>query len=60
MKIKITSVLPVAPEICPEIGSIHEVTREGKVPASNLPIYFIKIGRAQVGVLSEECEVIGE
>lgn len=61
MKIRITKNLPVAPNVKPEIGSIHEVMRtegrEGK-PVGYRHIHFIKIGNAYVGVFDNECEVV--
>lgn len=56
MRIKITADLPVASEVRPEIGSVHEVT--GSKDVSGGQIYFIKMGDAQIGVLSEECETV--
>lgn len=56
MKIKITEELPVAAEVRPEVGSIHEVVKAGEQGTRTL--YFIQMGGAQVGVFPRECEVV--
>lgn len=65
MKIKITAELPVAEEICPKVGSIHEVIEDApldpkRVRSGASHIYFINTGITRVGVLNFECEVIEE
>ena len=58
MKIKIIAELPVSLDVKPEIGSVHEVE---KTEYRNLrPLYFIKVGGAQVGVFGHECAIVEE
>lgn len=59
MTIKITAKLPVADEVKPEIGSIHEAQPD-KTPDGK-DIFFISMGgdhKAQIGVFPNECEVV--
>lgn len=56
MKIRITKDLPVAPEIKPEIGSVHEVISDRD--AAEGIMYIIKMGGANVGVFPTECEEV--
>ena len=56
MKIKITKPLPVAAEVRPIVGSVHEVVKTEQ--RDRRRIHFIKVGNAQVGVFSAECEVV--
>lgn len=63
MRIKITSEeLPVAPEVRPEVGSVHEVVGQKAVDAGVM--YFIRVGGtggidgAQIGVMAGDCEVV--
>ena len=65
MKIKITSEeIPVAPEVRPEVGSVHEVVEQKTVDAGVM--YFINVGGtggiagAQVGVMDGDCEIVEE
>lgn len=58
MKIKITKELPVAENVRPEVGSVHEVI--GKTAAPMRFMYFIQMDGAQIGVEPSECEVVEE
>lgn len=63
MKIRITKPLPVEKHARPEVGGVYEVVRHqtgGGVCVSRLQpeMYFIKVGKAQVGVHPTECEIV--
>lgn len=65
MKIKIKADLPVASEIKPEIGSVHEVIEDRPLDPKSVKsganhIYYIKSGITRIGVLNFECEVVEE
>ena len=55
MKIKITDVLP-------EVGSVHTVTRRETEPPRNrrTKMYYIEVGKREIGVYPRECKVIEE
>ena len=63
MKIKIKNAeLPVAAEVRPEVGSVHEVVDQMPVDAGVM--YLIRVGGtggidgAQIGVMAGDCEVV--
>lgn len=59
MKIKIIADLPVASEVKPAIGSVHEVIYQ---QAGEYPLYFINPSSLndsqRVGVAPSECDVV--
>ena len=57
MNIRITADLPVAAEVKPEIGSIHEVIGSRLIPTRGM-MYTIAMGRGQIGVFENECEEV--
>ena len=60
MKIKITDVLPIVNP--PEVGSVHTVTRRETEPPRNrrTKMYYIEVGKREIGVYPSECKVIEE
>ena len=63
MKVKIKADLPVASEIKPEIGSVHEVIEDAPLDPKSVKsganhIYYIKSGMTRIGVLNFECEIV--
>ena len=60
MKIKITDVLPIVNP--PEVGSVHTVTRRETEPPRNrrTKMYYIEVGKREIGVYTRECKVIEE
>ena len=65
MKIKITVEMPVASEVKPEVGSIHEVVEHHPLDPKSVHsganhIYFFKHKGTRIGALNFECEVVEE
>ena len=65
MKIKITVEMPVASEVKPEVGSIHEVIEDRPLDPKSVQsganhIYFFKHKGTRIGALNFECEVVEE
>ena len=65
MKIKITAEMPVASEVKPEVGSIHEVVEHQPLDPKSVQsganhIYFFKHKGTRIGALNFECEVVEE
>ena len=59
MKIKITHSVPVEPRIRPMIGEVYEAVTS-KREGSRRTLYFIRVNGEQVGVFSNECQVVTE
>ena len=59
MKIKITEELPVAENVRPEVGSVHEVIGKQE-DGPEYGLLFIRMGDAQIGVAFHECEIVKE
>lgn len=57
MKIKITAELPVAPDVRPTIGSVHEVVELAPMP-NGKQFYMIRDGITKIGVAENECIVL--
>ena len=59
-EIKITDVLPIVNP--PEVGSVHTVTRRETEPPRNrrTKMYYIEVGKREIGVYPRECKVIEE
>lgn len=65
MKIKILSDMPVANEVKPEIGSVHDVVDHHPLDPKSVQsganhIYFFKHKGTRIGALNFECEVVEE
>ena len=58
MKIKITDVLPIVNP--PEVGSVHTVTRKRQNTKQRTKMYYIEVGKREIGVYPRECKVIEE
>ena len=54
MRIRITAELPVPAEVRPHVGEEYEVFDTQRAPCDEL-LHFIRVGIAQIGVLSHEC-----
>lgn len=57
VKIKITAELPVAPDVRPEVGSVHEVAELAPMPNGRM-FYMINVGMTRIGVQKSECVVL--
>lgn len=57
MKIRITAEIPTAPELKPEIGSIHEVVDRELMP-NGLRFFMIRAGMTKIAIAESECEVV--
>ena len=63
MKIRITADMPVASEVKPEVGSIHEVIEDKPLDPKSVQsganhIYFFRNNGTRIGALNFECEVV--
>ena len=57
MKIRITAEIPVAPDVRPEVGSVHEVVELAPMP-NGKQFFMIRAGITKIGIAAEECEVL--
>ena len=57
MKIRITQDVPVAADVKPKIGSVHEVEELAPMP-NGKQFYMIRMGITRIGIADHECEVM--
>ena len=57
MRIQITENQPVPEEVRPQIGEEHDVFDTQRAPCDEL-LLFIRVGIAQIGVLSHKCAIV--